>query len=352
MKLISTFCCFVILTIATSTSLKSFYYSNEISSITNCAYSLDFKPIKFIDIFKIQDNNKISDSDVNNTENPENNDEVIKGSKYKDYVNIIIITFSLVIIFLVYKRKKEYKEQNKIITKQNEMLRDLNTTKDKFFSIIAHDLKNPISSFHQLSEALSENYEMFTKEDKEEFFEELKTSSKSLYNLLDTLLAWSNSQRGKIPFSKEENDVKFIVDSTLAPLSVHALNKKIKLINKIPENIIATFDSNMISTIVRNLVSNSIKFSHENTSIIIDYEIKDGNIIISIKDEGVGMSQKIIDKLFKIEESVSSVGTSGEKGTGLGLILCKEFIDNHKGEIWAESEIGKGSTFKFEFPVK
>ena len=322
------------------------------SFITNFQIAKDFDDINFYRLFNIQFSNN-NDEIGKSPEVQYINDENQHGykNKYIYYIIIILLAFSIIIIFLIYNKKKELKKQNEIIKLQNSLLEDLNSTKDKFFSIIAHDLKNPISSFHQLSEALSENYDMFTKEDKEEFFDELKSSSKGLYDLLETLLAWSNSQRGKIPFSKEENDIKFIIDSTLAPLSIHSLNKKIKLINDIPENIIVNFDSNMISTVIRNLVSNALKFSNENTNIRISHKIDNEKIIISIADQGVGMSKEIMDKLFRIDESVSSIGTSGEKGTGLGLILCKEFIENHNGKIWVESTIGEGSTFKFEIPI-
>ena len=184
-----------------------------------------------------------------------------------------------------------------------------------------------------------------------EFLELMKDSAKNIYSLLENLLEWSRSQRGTIQFEPNHFPLRKIVDNNLSLAKLSAENKKIKLINLIDENINVYIDPNLITTVFRNLISNAIKFTNINGSITID-AFRDGDFyIVSVIDTGMGMSQETISKLFRIDVHVTTLGTSQEKGTGLGLILCKEFIIINGGNIWVESELGKGSTFKFTLPA-
>jgi signal transduction histidine kinase len=224
--------------------------------------------------------------------------------------------------------------------------------KDKFFSIIAHDLKNPIGSFLNLSEVMFRTFDDFSREEMKEFIEALYESSQNLFKLLDNLLTWSRAQTGKIDFNPENFNLYAIVDSNLSLFKLNAENKKIKLTNNLNPGTYVFADINMINTVIRNLVSNSLKFTNEGGEIKAHSKIHGDMLEISVTDTGIGMSEKIKNKLFRIDTHHTSVGTSNEKGTGLGLILCKEFVNRNGGDIRVESEVGKGSTFSFTVPIK
>lgn len=233
-------------------------------------------------------------------------------------------------------------------------LKKSNALKDKFFSIIAHDLKSPISSFHLLTNSLHVDYESFTDDEKKEYVGLMKDSSKNLISLIENLLQWSRSQRGEIQFDPIEANLYYICENVKSTLLLSAGTKGIEIKNNLDNNIEVTADVNMLTTIIRNLVSNSIKFTNQGGSISVEaheVENKDNSFIqICISDTGVGMDKELLKILFKLTSSVSLPGTNNEKGTGLGLILCKEFVEKHGGTIWAESKEGKGSQFYFTLP--
>ncbi|MCX6154850.1 MAG: PAS domain S-box protein [Candidatus Kapabacteria bacterium] len=242
------------------------------------------------------------------------------------------------------------------LTEAKEKLETLNATKDKFFSIIAHDLKGPLGSFKQVTELLAESYSEFPEEDKVEFILLMSQESKNLYSLLENLLEWSRSQRGNIPFNPEKFNLKMMSIEIIKLMKPTAEKKRIELINHIPISLDIIADENMINTVIRNLISNAIKFTPDCGSIELGIraktteEFSSSEDCIFIKDSGLGMSLETRDKLFRIDTQVTTLGTNSEKGTGLGLILCKEFIEKHSGKIWVESEEGEGSTFYFTIP--
>lgn len=242
-------------------------------------------------------------------------------------------------------------ELNSRLKASEEDLVIMNATKDKFFSIIAHDLKNPLGNFREITRLLHDSYNDFEESERIEFIELMKDSSNNIYSLLENLLEWSKTQKGSINFNPICFDLNEIVKNTLSLMHLSAENKKTKLINKVDPNSNVFGDVNLLNTVIRNLISNSIKFTPENGFIEIESKRNEKTYLISIKDSGVGMSQSTIDKLFRIDSSVTTLGTAKETGTGLGLILCKEFVDIHNGKIWVESEIGKGSTFFIELPL-
>ncbi len=270
---------------------------------------------------------------------------------------------TLYLRFVKWEREINQKLDNKNIELKNEIderkriektLLDLtkklklaNATKDKFFSIIAHDLKNPLGAFKNVTELLSSSFDELDKEETLEFIELMTDSAGKLYTLLENLLTWSRSQQGVIKFNPELINLRTIAQDNFDVLKHIADAKKIKLSNNIPNEITVNADPNMITTVFRNLISNAIKFTQIGGNVWTDYKI-DGNIIeVSVNDNGVGINPEDIPKLFNIGENFSSLGTNMETGTGLGLILCKEFIHKHEGEIWAESKIEKGTSFKF-----
>jgi PAS domain S-box-containing protein len=249
------------------------------------------------------------------------------------------------------KAEHEINLQKNEIEKKSEDLKKLNATKDKFFSIIAHDLKNPFHSIMGFSDLLTRSYDSIDDDRKKEFLQLIKDSSTSAFNLLENLLNWSRTQTNSIKFTPAKTDISHILHENIQMLSVIAQNKEIEIIPKIPEGIICMADGNMINTTVRNLLTNALKFTPQKGKIIVSANSEDDFIKISIEDSGVGMDKSALDKLFRIDEFHNSVGTSGETGTGLGLIICNEFISRHGGQIKVESEPGKGSTFSFTLPL-
>lgn len=249
----------------------------------------------------------------------------------------------------------ERKRAEEVLINSEQKLREANATKDKFFSIIAHDLKSPFSTMLGFTELLFNKFDKYDVQKQKKFLGILKQDVQNTYNLLENLLLWSRSQRGIIDFKPEKEKLYLLSIETIGLLSQMAAKKSISLKNEIPKNIIVNADKDMLTMIIRNLISNAIKFTPKEGEIVIKASIvnDDDNhesVEIFIKDSGVGMSEKIQSNLFKISENISRKGTENETGTGLGLILCKEFAEKHGGKIWVESELGIGSTFSFTIP--
>lgn len=284
-------------------------------------------------------------------------DEQTIRSNLLNLMYILSISFILIILTLIILRYRHLKKSNDklskqhaIINNQKEELSALNATKDKFFSIIAHDLKNPLSAFKTITGALYTMYHDFSEEDRLESLEMIQESADNLYSLLENLLEWSGTQRGKIVFNPIDIDLSYIVNSNFDLLNNSAKNKNIELILNVEKNTNIHADYNMINTVIRNLISNAIKFTPDFGTVTISCLVSKENTNISVFDSGVGISKERIDKLFKIDSQSSTKGTNNESGTGLGLILCKEFVEKHSGKIWVNSEIGKGSEFTFTIP--
>lgn len=237
----------------------------------------------------------------------------------------------------------------KLQDSEKELL-EANASKDKFFSIIAHDLKNPLAGLKGLTGMLNSNMSGFDTDELQEVIMEMDVSARHVYKLLEDLLNWSRSQTGKIKFNPDVVDLKIICDSNIYLLNTNAEAKNIDLHSEIGNSIYAFADANMITTVVRNLISNAVKFTPINGEIVVRAHDAESFIEISVNDNGVGMSNETLNKLFRIDENVTTLGTNQEKGTGLGLILCKEFVEQNSGRIWAESEEGSGSSFKFTLP--
>lgn len=230
-------------------------------------------------------------------------------------------------------------------------LNELNASKDKFFSIIAHDLKNPFNTIIGFSEMLQEAVNSNDPKTIYKYASMINISSVQTFRLLENLLEWANSQRGKVSFTPVVINMSEIITEEFLMLADMARGKNIEIINNVSGSISVEADKNMIRTIVRNLVSNAIKFTHKNGKVEVNAVVYKNHLEISVSDNGVGMSNDIMSKLFKIDANLTSRGTENERGTGLGLFLCKEFVEKHGGKIWAESEEGKGSTFKFLLPL-
>jgi signal transduction histidine kinase/ligand-binding sensor domain-containing protein len=272
------------------------------------------------------------------------------------WFRLIIISLILMIFasfFII--RVRQLERQKIILEKSVELktseLRELNVSKDKFFSIIAHDLKNPFSSIIGISEILKEEIRSRDTETLEKYAGMLNTSAVQTYRLLENLLEWANSQRGKISFTPEQINLSQLFNEEFNVLNEMATAKNIELKSFITDDMTILADKNMLKTILRNLISNAIKFTNKNGKVEVKAVFDDRNVEISVSDNGTGMTKETMAKLFRLDANLSTRGTADEKGTGLGLFLCKEFVEKHGGKISVESESGKGSIFRFIIPL-
>lgn len=243
------------------------------------------------------------------------------------------------------------KNAERILLDQKEELQKLNAEKDKFFSIIAHDLMNPFSSIVGFSDLLAEFVNEKKYDDVGKYSAIIQDSSQRALSLLKNLMEWAQSKTGRMEFNPVRFEIIDLINETELLFSDLAKQKTISIIKKIPQQTTIFADWNMLSTVLRNLVSNAIKFTKPGGEIVISFTDKQDEFFFSICDNGVGISKNRIEKLFNLDGSYSTNGTNQEKGTGLGLILCKEFIEKHNGKIWVESTEDKGSNFKFTIPV-
>ncbi len=250
----------------------------------------------------------------------------------------------------VTERKKHEAQLKQLVEKLeclNQELKNSNASKDKFFSIIAHDLRSPFSSLLSFSEFLYQDIDELNKEEIKSFAQNINEAAKTVFALLENLLQWSRIQTGTISFNPKKFILYDIVAKVINLLYNNAALKKIELLNNIKRGTIIFADEDMIFSVFQNLISNAIKFTHENGKIIIDSEDKENMVEISIVDNGIGIDEKDLEKLFRIDIPFTKSGTKEEKGSGLGLILCKEMIEKNGGKITVQSKVGEGTTFKF-----
>ena len=241
-------------------------------------------------------------------------------------------------------------QQVELMRQKNNEIAELNAAKDKFFSIIAHDLRGPFVGFLGLT-SFFQNPEISFDEMKR-YGELLNKSANNLFKLLENLLTWARMQRGAVEFNPKIYKLCDVVKQNEVVLNDNAAQKKIELTMQIPEPLEVYADLEMLNTTLRNLISNGIKFTHIGGKVIVTAIEKDTEILISIQDSGIGMNEKILNGLFKIDQKTARPGTEKESSTGLGLLLCKEFVENHGGKVWAESEEEKGSIFYFTLPKR
>lgn len=246
-------------------------------------------------------------------------------------------------------------ELNHLVAKLSEKNKELNSliaAKDKFFSIIAHDLKGPVGNLNSFLSFMTMHYDKISKEEFQQDLILLESASNKIKDLLENLLTWARSQRGDMQYKPQVISIFELTKTNVQLFQPSANNKKIILVNNVPIDLKVYADSQMITTVLRNLIGNAIKYTNENGKVIISAQTNSQQVEIIVEDSGVGMNSNISENLFRIDvKHFSTEGTKGEKGTGLGLILCKEFIDRHQGRIWAESQIDKGSKFHFTIPI-
>jgi signal transduction histidine kinase len=253
---------------------------------------------------------------------------------------------------LVFQNSEKEKRAGELLiaNKELEQQLQLNADKDLFISILAHDLRGPFTAFLGLSEILKDDVRKLSIDKIEEIAINLNKSALNTYNLLEDILTWTKLHQGRIPFNPQILNFKEICNDVINILSPYANAKNITIKKTEEENINLFADRDIIKTVLRNLVSNAIKFTNKNGSIDISAEENPEDIKVLVCDNGVGIKPKDLTKLFDISQIRTTKGTENETGTGLGLLLCKEFIEKHNGKIWVESESGKGSKFSFTLP--
>lgn len=285
----------------------------------------------------------------------------VQLQKNKQLKQLGFITATLLLVFAFFvlikyidklKSNQLLEVKNQKIEQSEQELRLLNAAKNKFFSIIAHDLKNPFHTVMGYSYLLSNDYDNFTPEERRKFAFDIHQSTNNIFRLLQNLLDWSGSQTGRIKFSPLEVEFKRVLENSLGVMQALAEQKNITLKTNYAEDLKIFADPLMIETVLRNLINNAIKFTPENGLISISAQQTDGQVSVSISDSGIGIPEEDIQNLFRIDSKVKRKGTNDEDGSGLGLILCKEFVAKNNGTIRAESSPGKGSTFSFTIQAK
>lgn len=249
------------------------------------------------------------------------------------------------------KNEEEFSAVYARLKESERKLKDLNQNKDRFFSLIAHDLRSPFTSLLGFSEYLAKYASECSQAEIEEYSKQMHKSAKSLFALLENLLQWSRLQSGQIEFEKRSIRLEDVSRRIYELFKDLAQNKNIKIINKIDNSLTINTDLNILETIFRNLISNAIKFTNPGGEIYLYSTIYKNHIEFSVKDTGIGMSNEDVEKLFKIGVQHTTEGTNQEKGTGLGLVLCREFIEKGGGTIKVSSSKGAGSEFKFTLPL-
>lgn len=282
--------------------------------------------------------------------------DFMKGSTIDNWYLVIsgfaISASSIGLIMLLKEIDQKTILLKKSIIRQDKLkLEALNLTKDKLFSIIAHDLRSPFNNILGVSELLTKNLKDFEIEKSEKYLGYINSSAESTLVLLDNLLNWAMSQTGQINLNSKKMDLSSIISETIEQCNSVAIAKEISLIYSPSHEIEVFTDEDMLKTVLRNLISNAIKFTKPGGCISVVAILKENHVEISVTDTGIGINEEKLKKLFNISSNASSEGTANEKGSGLGLVLCKEFVEQLGGYIWVESEEGIGSHFKFTLPL-
>lgn len=284
----------------------------------------------------------------------------INTSYEKDYLSqtststgrlvIIYLLICIVGFFLLFYIELLTKRHRLAVEAKHDELQDFVAAKDKFISVITHDLKTPAANIASLSETLRVSFDTLSEADRKNCIDMLVESARTHNNLLNSLFDVSRLRLGHIQCNPERLDIRKLTHTVLEQTKLQAQQKHIAQINQAGEYY-AYADKNMITTVIRNLVVNGIKFTHQGGQIVIKTEKKEEDIIISVTDSGIGIADAKKDRIFGVDSDKSTSGTANEAGTGLGLLLCKEYVERHGGQIWLESEVGKGTTFFFTLPL-
>ncbi|MFA8433627.1 MAG: tetratricopeptide repeat protein [Marinifilaceae bacterium] len=336
---------------------KAYDYLNEYLITLDSLYKLQKTAV----IANLEDRYKIEAQDKEiELLKKDNQIQILESKKHKFQRNAtlvlsLLITLLSIGIFAAYsmirKRNRRLAVKNKKLKESEQIQKELNGTKDKLFSIIAHDLINPFNAILGFSTFLHKNYFRMEEKDRIHSAQNIHEASQQAFNLLNNLLQWARSQTNKLSYRPSALNLFSIVKQNVLLHESNAREKSIDIQIAVDENSIVYSDEHLLSTVIRNLLSNAIKFTNPNGRITLRSEKKDGMMEVSVSDNGVGIDKTNLEQLFKMEQNNSQPGTLKEPGTGLGLVLCKEFVEKNRGKIWVESELGKGSSFIFTVPL-
>ena len=241
-------------------------------------------------------------------------------------------------------------QQNALLAEKTKQLEELNADKDKFFSIIAHDLRSPFTGFLGLTKFIVENIEGWGKEKIKDITQKLYDAADNLYALLGNLLTWSRIQRGLIEHAPQMLDLAHVLNGNISLFMPNAKQKQITLTNAIAQETLVYADPQMADAVVRNLLSNALKFSNPGGTVSVSAVLHTQEVQVVVADTGIGIPENRVSQLFRIDAKYKRAGTAGEQGTGLGLILCKELVEKNGGRVWVESVVDQGTTFTFTLP--
>lgn len=284
----------------------------------------------------------------------QNNQSQIKAIKTAKVIQVYLVIITvLVVLFMVatfYLLVKEKRLARELQVKTNQ-LKELNVSKDKFFSIIAHDLKNPFNVLVGYTSILKAELEVFSREELQQIISDLNQAAENGFDLLQNLLVWSRTQTNQIQTLKTPFNLLEVLEQVKALVDLNLISKQQQLLTNIDPQLVVFADKDMISTVLRNLIFNAIKFSPKNSKIEVVSSLDGDSAQIKVIDYGIGIAPELIGNLFEIGKNTTYPGTEGESGTGLGLAICHEFVEKNGGKIWVESQYGKGSVFYFTIPL-
>jgi signal transduction histidine kinase len=271
-------------------------------------------------------------------------------SRWIDSISTAIYASFFIYLIIRFLLNQYNIERSKAELNRNKLIQ-INADKDRFISILSHDLKSPFNTLLGFSGVLVEDLHKLSMAQIEDIAIDINKSAKTTYNLLEEILVWARAQQNKIPFSPQNLNLLNVCKDSIEVLEQNAVSKNIKINCTVDSQIKVFADSDMIKVVLRNLLSNAIKFTNKSGSIFIEANSNHEDIIISVSENGIGITPENLSMLFSISQVLTTTGTANEQGTGLGLLLCKDFVEKHGGRIWAESEPGKGSKFSFTMPV-
>lgn len=337
-------------------SLLLYNAYKEKGDIINALYYLEQYSNINIFLYNSDKNNRIKETERKIAEMNANFETEKRARRMMILIGFFLITVAALLVFIVKQKtlKKlnaDLNEKNKIISEQNSKLETLIKNQNMFFSILAHDMRNPFQSILGFLNLLRSDYDKLNDEEKKEYIGYVSISSEKIYRFIERLLEWSRLQGGHIKYNPENIKLKQIVDELSEMHCSSLLNKNLKLENQIPDDLYVFADADFVSTILRNLVDNAIKYSFKDSKIKIYSNVDNGIAKITVEDEGAGIPAEIMQNLFSIDKKVNTKGTNMEEGVGLGLKIVKQMIDDMNGTLKLESEAGKGTKFIFTLPA-
>lgn len=328
---------------------KAYYYYDQFNIVhDSLAGEKKHKMISQVQAkYQLQKNNRELEELKNKNQSQQNT--INSAKSVQGYLVALALLFVILItatFYLLFKEKKLARE----LKLRTEELHHLNVSKDKFFSIIAHDLKNPFNVLVSYTSILKTDLQMFSDNELQQIISDLNQAAENGFNLLQNLLLWTRSQTNRIHVFKTNFNLSDIFEQVKSLVELNLLAKNQTLTLNIDQHLTVYADKDMISTILRNLVFNAIKFSSQGAEIVVKAELNGSSVRVDVIDSGIGIATENIEKLFMIDDNTTTQGTEGETGTGLGLVICREFIEKNDGSIWVKSKLGEGSAFSFTVP--